>query len=59
MVVFMGKAAVSVDMGSNIVADLAVEPPTKSALAVDLETTRALGVTIPQSVLLQASRVIE
>lgn len=40
-------------------ADIPVEQPTKFALIVNLKTAKALGITIPQSVLLQASQVIE
>ena len=40
-------------------ADLPMEQPTKFELAVNLKTAQALGLTVPQSIMIQATHVIQ
>ena len=46
-------------LGGAKPADLPVQQPTKFQLAVNLKTAKTLGISVPQSVMVRADRVIQ
>ena len=61
ILVLLRQSAVFIDriFKGTKAGDMAIEQPTKFDLVVNLKTAKALGLTIPQSLLLRADEVIQ
>jgi putative ABC transport system substrate-binding protein len=55
----LGAAYVDRILKGGKAADMPVEQPTRYVLAINLKTAKALGIKIPQSIMVHADKVIE